>query len=236
MSSLRAVFSTKVPVPPEQALCISTCLLRESPSPEKKIVFMSSPPISLTKRTAGCSRSTAAATATTSWKVLAADQRRRSARAGAGEEDRSRPGVSPWSRSSPLEQLEDLFGLAGLVALVRLRDGHLSPVVEHVFAGRAADVHATDRPVPRSRRSMCGRAPECAAACWQDEAGATPRGATLVASPGCAPAAAGGPGRLRPGLEPRPRAAPRRTRAARASSPRSGSSGSATARGPRRRP
>jgi len=33
----------------------------------KKIVFMSSPPISETKRTSGCNASTAAATATTSW-------------------------------------------------------------------------------------------------------------------------------------------------------------------------
>ena len=66
ISSLRAVFSMKVPVPPEQALCIRTCLLLLGPFPLKKMVFMSSPPISLTKRTNGCSFSTAAATATTS--------------------------------------------------------------------------------------------------------------------------------------------------------------------------
>src|SRR5438445_7315715 len=64
--SLRAVFSMKVPVPPLHADCMYTCFVFPPPVAVKKIVFMSSPPISETKRTSGCRRSTHAATATTS--------------------------------------------------------------------------------------------------------------------------------------------------------------------------
>ncbi len=65
----------------------------------KKIVFMSSPPISDTKRTSGCSRSTHAATATTSWIILAADQRASRPAPEPVKKTRSRPATTCASSS-----------------------------------------------------------------------------------------------------------------------------------------
>ena len=87
----------------------------------KKIVFMSSPPISDTKRDLGMELLHAAATATTSWMSLPPTSGADEAAAGAGEEDaiaaRLR-GRTPFSMRS--EELEHLLRLPGVVALVVL--------------------------------------------------------------------------------------------------------------------
>ena len=104
--SLRAVFSTKVPVPPLHADCMKTCLdlatsVPAGPAPVavKKMVFMSSPPISETKRTSGCSFSTHAATATTSWTSLPPASGARNPAPEPVKKMRSRPAAMPPSRS-----------------------------------------------------------------------------------------------------------------------------------------
>jgi hypothetical protein len=65
----------------------------------KKIVFMSSPPISDTKRTSGWSFSTQAATATTSWIILAPASGPSSPAPDPVKKTRSRPGVTCASSS-----------------------------------------------------------------------------------------------------------------------------------------
>jgi hypothetical protein len=90
----------KVPVPPLHADCMYTCLEVPAPDGVKKMVFMSSPPISDTNRTAGCRRSTAAATATTSWTSLPPTSGATSPAPEPVNMMRSRPGVRPHSASS----------------------------------------------------------------------------------------------------------------------------------------
>jgi hypothetical protein len=63
------------------------------------MVFMSSPPISETKCTSGCIFSTEAATATTSWITLAADQRRQEPAPDPVKKIRSRSCSRPHSAS-----------------------------------------------------------------------------------------------------------------------------------------
>ncbi len=65
----------------------------------KKIVFMSSPPISDTKRTSGCSRSTHAATATTSWIILVPTRGPSSPAPEPVKKTRSRPATTCASSS-----------------------------------------------------------------------------------------------------------------------------------------
>jgi hypothetical protein len=97
--SLRAVFSMNVPVPPLQADCMKTCLDFPVPLAVKKIVFMSSPPISDTKRTSGCCCSTQAATATTSWMSLPPTSGAMNPAPEPVKKTRSVPAVSPASAS-----------------------------------------------------------------------------------------------------------------------------------------
>ena len=65
----------------------------------KKIVFMSSPPISETNRTSGCWRSTQAATATTSWISLAPTRGAMKPAPEPVKKTRSAPAVRPASVS-----------------------------------------------------------------------------------------------------------------------------------------
>ncbi len=97
--SLRAVFSMNVPVPPLHADCMKTCFDFPAPASVKKIVFMSSPPISETKRTSGWRRSTHAATATTSWTYLAPMRAVIEPAPEPVTKTRSTPGASPASVS-----------------------------------------------------------------------------------------------------------------------------------------
>ena len=86
----------------------------------KKIVFMSSPPISDTNRTSGCCRSTQAATATTSWMSLPPTSGAMKPAPEPVKKTRSVPTVRPASVSIRLEELDDLLGLAGVVPLIVL--------------------------------------------------------------------------------------------------------------------
>ena len=97
--SFRAVFSMKVPVPPLHADCMNTCLDFPAPAAVKKIVFMSSPPISDTNRTSGWRRSTHAATATTSWTYLPPIRAVMEPAPEPVTKTRSTPGVRPASAS-----------------------------------------------------------------------------------------------------------------------------------------
>ena len=141
---MRAVFSMNVPVPPEQALCIRTCLLFVFPLPLKKIVFISSPPISLTKRTAGCSRSTLAATATTSWMTLAPTAGSDQPGSRAGKEDAIALRSEVMLRFEPRQKLQDFFRLLGIVPLVGLGNHFAGRRGENVFDRGASHVHAAD--------------------------------------------------------------------------------------------
>ena len=117
---MRAVFSMKVPVPPLHADCMNTCL----PFPErlavKKIVFMSSPPISETKDTSGWSRSTDAATATTSWTSLPPTRGAMNPAPEPVKKTRSRPAAKAALGLHPGQEVEDGLRLAGVVPLVVL--------------------------------------------------------------------------------------------------------------------
>ena len=88
----------------------------------KKIVFMSSPPISDTKRTSGWSFSTQAATATTSWIILAPASGPSRPAPEPVKKTRSRPARDLRLLLHAAEELEHLLGLAGVVALVVLPD------------------------------------------------------------------------------------------------------------------
>ena len=88
-----------VPVPPLHADCMNTCLDFPAPAAVKKIVFMSSPPISETNRTSGWSFSTQAATATTSCTSLPPTSGAMKPAPEPVKKTRSWPGVRPASAS-----------------------------------------------------------------------------------------------------------------------------------------
>src|SRR5260370_496137 len=125
---------------------------------------MSSPPISDTKRTSVWSFSTHAATATTSWIILApasgpsrpAPEPVKKMRSRGGGGGGGGSGGAPPPRHDlrlvfhASEKLEHLLGLAGVVALVVLPDdlgsarlafGCSSPIHDHRFDRGRADVH-----------------------------------------------------------------------------------------------
>ena len=122
---------------------MNTCFDFPAPASVKKIVFMSSPPISDTNRTSGWRRSTHAATATTSWTYLPPIRAVMEPAPEPVTKTRSTPGREAGLGLHALEELEHLLGLAGVVPLVVAPDDAVAVDQRRLDGGRA-DVEARD--------------------------------------------------------------------------------------------
>jgi hypothetical protein len=101
---------------------------------------------------------------------LAPDQRRDEPRAGAGEEDAIGPGGETGLDLHPPQELDDLLGLLGVVALIVL-PGDLAILDDGGLDGGRADVdadelHETRRPIFRATcRTVLAAVPHVVLSC-----------------------------------------------------------------------
>ena len=117
---MRAVFSMNVPVPPEQALCISTCLLRAMPVPAEEdglhvfsADFADEAHVGMKLVHRGCHGDHFL-------NYLAADQWRNDARPRSGEEDTVAPRRKTVLAFQQREEMKNLLRLLRVVPLIGL--------------------------------------------------------------------------------------------------------------------